>query len=286
MATWMDLPFEIRRDILEMVLQDSDRSGTTAKKKKKKKAPYFYAVVCREWQEVFEKESFKRLVLTRSDLQAFKKIARSRRGFVKHIWLRIQLAKYHCPSCGLLESGLCIADNNARIATAIHHLFDILSRWSKDSDWGVALEISAYSPSDTKHAFNDRYYRAAISEIYSKPIDEYQISRYNDCLGYTYADKSWVWSNSWRPNTWKPNPKSILRLFGYSCNPVFTRPLPKVDAVTSFLVRRQSRHRIGAKLLGQVLDCFPKLEYMNFELWREFSRVGQRATDMGIFSLT
>lgn len=122
----MDLPYEIQRQVLEMVLHGCFKSITSTRK------GHSYAIVCRDWQEFFEEESFRRLVLTQMDLKAFKRIVRSRRGFVKQIWLRILLPKYECVvSCDQPESGPCIASNNNRIGSAIYRFFDILSTWSK-----------------------------------------------------------------------------------------------------------------------------------------------------------
>lgn len=162
----------------------------------------------------------------------------------------------------------------------------------KDSDWRIAIEISAYSTSDTEHSFHDRWYPSTVSNFYSKPMDEYEISKFKDYnmglyeTGYTWGTRPGIWSRNtgWRYRHGRQDSKSIVRLFGYSCNPAFARPLPKVDVITCFVVRQQSHHRIGAKLLYQILDSLPKLENTNFELWREFSRTEQQATDMGIFS--
>jgi hypothetical protein len=63
-----------------------------------------YASVCREWQPVFERWNFRRLVLDQdriSDLEQFmnKEATRHRQGYLKHLFLRARLEEYDCTVC-------------------------------------------------------------------------------------------------------------------------------------------------------------------------------------------
>ena len=86
---WDCLPTDIRIEILEDIAQAP------------RLAPY--AGVCLEWQEFFEKITFRRLTLEDEALEAFASVVRGekvlRLNYIRHIWLRIKLAEYTCEDC-------------------------------------------------------------------------------------------------------------------------------------------------------------------------------------------
>ena len=105
---WSHLPPEIRLRILKLVAQDHEPKGNVGAASV---APY--AAVCPEWQFFFEQITFNYLILGNSTLEAFKKVVggskKIRLGYIRHLWLRIKLPKYSCPSCEKAESGLTIS---------------------------------------------------------------------------------------------------------------------------------------------------------------------------------
>ncbi|KAL7914669.1 hypothetical protein GGI35DRAFT_154254 [Trichoderma velutinum] len=148
MATWYSLPIEIQTIILKL-LQSNGDSGTTSN----------YAAVSKEWQLYFERFNFRRLILNQSCIPEFGRAVRQhRRGMVKHVWLRVELAPYLCPACRWPERPLEILDNNQTFTAALYQLLEVLSTWKKNGQYGVSngglvLELSAYSPSDSEHYF-------------------------------------------------------------------------------------------------------------------------------------
>lgn len=95
-TSWSKLVPDIRRMVLEYVLANTDRKGSTA----------HLATVCRDWQHFFEAKHFRRLVLEQESLPRFAdviKVNRARLAYIQHIWLRIDLPKYDCTSCGKAE---------------------------------------------------------------------------------------------------------------------------------------------------------------------------------------
>ncbi|KAM6482039.1 hypothetical protein HDV62DRAFT_57988 [Trichoderma sp. SZMC 28011] len=148
MATWYSLPVEIQTMILKLLQSHSD-SATTSN----------YAAVSKEWQLYFERFNFRRLILHQSCIPEFGRVIRHhRRGMVKHVWLRVELAPYVCPACEWPERPFEILDNNQTLTAAIYQLLEVFSTWKKNGQYGVSngglvLELSAYSPSDSEHFF-------------------------------------------------------------------------------------------------------------------------------------
>lgn len=73
---------------------------------------------------------------------------------VKHVWLNIELKSYTCRSCDMTESSSWTSGNNTIIRRAISKLFFILSTWNL-AGYGLTLELSAQSPSDSEHWFKN-----------------------------------------------------------------------------------------------------------------------------------
>lgn len=98
-TSWASLPVEVRHMILSLV-------GLPISKK-----PYDglgfpkvarFATVCWEWQVFCETRTFRRLVLNSDSLGEFDAIARrddTRLGYIRKLWLRVQLLRYECPDC-------------------------------------------------------------------------------------------------------------------------------------------------------------------------------------------
>ncbi|EEU37283.1 uncharacterized protein NECHADRAFT_92265 [Fusarium vanettenii 77-13-4] len=136
MSGWSSLPLEVRDIILKFLTHDN------------KIAPY--ATVSKEWQSVIEKKNFGRLKLHQSCLDSLERLSEQQQGFVKHIWLNIELKTYTCRACWKMESLTSIYANQRILAEAIARLFFILASW-KQNRGGLTLELNAYSPSDSEH---------------------------------------------------------------------------------------------------------------------------------------
>ena len=97
------LPVELRRMILTLVrfpISGRSHDGLGSPK------VAGFATVCKEWQALFESHTFRRLVLDADSLDEFGTIIRRhniRLGYLRKLWLRVQLAKYDCPDCDVPE---------------------------------------------------------------------------------------------------------------------------------------------------------------------------------------
>ncbi|KAF5624955.1 hypothetical protein F52700_9330 [Fusarium sp. NRRL 52700] len=148
MASWTSLPPEVRRMVFQAAIS---RSPSLA-------APVL-ATVSREWQDFFERSTFKDLALTDGDLYTFASVIKrdaNRLGYIRTLRLRINLMPYngHIPLRsrlqGKFESATIIIQNNRIFTQAIAVLLKVLSLWRGDSG-GLELELDVRSPSDYRH---------------------------------------------------------------------------------------------------------------------------------------
>ncbi|KAF4495405.1 hypothetical protein FAGAP_8471 [Fusarium agapanthi] len=139
MASWTSLPPEIRRMVLQAVISPSPSPTTPV-----------LATVSREWQDFFERSTFKDLALTNGDLYAFASAIKrntTRLGYIRTLRLRINLMPYSNRLQGTAESATNITQNNRIFTQAIAVLLNVLSLWRGDYG-GLELELDARSPSD------------------------------------------------------------------------------------------------------------------------------------------
>lgn len=100
MAILNELPLELRQAILEYIT-----AGAAAADGDKTHAHASYATVCQEWQAFFERDHFKRLVLSPLCIRDLdKRVQPGRRSLVKHIWLRIELPEHICRDRGVEDA--------------------------------------------------------------------------------------------------------------------------------------------------------------------------------------
>lgn len=98
-TSWASLPVEVRRMILSLV--GLPMSGRRCNGLGSSKVARF-ATVCWEWQVFFETRTFRRLVLDPNSFGEFDAIIRrddTRLGYIRNLWLRVQLPRYECPDC-------------------------------------------------------------------------------------------------------------------------------------------------------------------------------------------
>ncbi|KAJ6440070.1 cholinesterase [Purpureocillium lavendulum] len=78
--------------------------------------------------------------------------------------------------------------------------------------------------------------------------------------------------HNWHHGKFSPAPReSLLRLFA-KLDLAFLCELPKVEAVTSLVIRRQLRRRLGAWSIAQVMAKLPRVEKLIYEPWRAYDR--------------
>jgi hypothetical protein len=235
------------------------------------------AAVCRKWQLTIEKKNFTRLRLQCSsmeDLEDFERIVSPRRDLVTYIWLNLSLMSYTCRNCRHTESPSMEARNSYFVQRAVCRLLEILSSWNR-ADKRLTLELSAQSPSDSKHWFQNCCFGVYDREgIMVKRIGD--PSRENNRELHD-PDHGWVEGQQ----LVKPDLPALLRLYERI---YFRRASPicglfGVDAVTALVIRRHCRRRFVPDTLSDLWSCLPRLECMIYEPWRAWDSRVQRHYD-------
>ncbi|KAM0250667.1 hypothetical protein ACHAQJ_008544 [Trichoderma viride] len=275
-STWDGLPREIRLLILEVLMQD----GCTLSR---------LATVSLEWQAEVERYNFARIKLTPSRLADFSSMIHRNRALVGYIWFCLELDDYDCTRCAPtyrvltneeLEEAFIISDtDNCPITTAFQNLLSILSTWDPNGD--LILDISIYSPSDSKHWFK---YLTFLPDTPSDVLGGGDIKQM--ILNKDYNDPRHGWVAGFRHSA--PPEAAISKVF----HPVMGEgpfdtdqlelqwwdQLPSVPAVTSIFLRQQNRRRWKPSSLAHMFARFPRLQEVHYEPWREWCFM-QKFTD-------
>ncbi|KAI0907143.1 hypothetical protein F4823DRAFT_630598 [Ustulina deusta] len=268
MPNFSDLPLEIRLMVLEILTTgardtefvSTDRLAT-------------YAVVCKEWQSVLERETFRQLILSPSRLQHLYRNVRYRRSFVKHVWYHVELQRYPCGACSIPETQARIKANNEIATRAMYQLFEALSRWKKDDACagdGLTLELSVHSPSDSKHYFQNHQF----DTFFYSEDDDFDQNPKAQRLTQRRHDGQHRWENSVQSFQYHPTPDVLQHMnlvprFRVHGQPLrIEKELPEAEIVTRLLVRRQSYRAFGPRALSYILRALPMLEQLHVESWR------------------
>ncbi|KAJ3460486.1 hypothetical protein MRS44_011353 [Fusarium solani] len=129
--SWYSLSPEIRLFVLECILPKNSHGETTVDRGFPKASSL--AAVSREWRSFFEKQTFRRIALTSSDLPEFSKAVSGENS--------VRLNCINPGECGNIKW------NNQAFTRAMVILLNALSSWNGIRG-GLMLEITAYSPSD------------------------------------------------------------------------------------------------------------------------------------------
>jgi hypothetical protein len=273
-TSWHCLPAEIRISILEALLQDSCQVSLAS-----------LATVSREWQTVIERHNFARIKLTLSRLTDFSLIICRNRALVRYIWLCLELQEYNCTKCAPEDEDMWGLSNmeNMLITTALRNLFLTLSGWEPNSN--LLLDISVYSPSDSKHWFK---YLTFEPDIPSHECDQNQ-----------YAEQSILAEANDHNHCWNLGSQDFART-EYAITKVFEeiiigeglfdedneqeenqwwQQLPLVPAITGVLLRQQNRRRWQPTTLARMFARLPRLQEIYYEPWREWNKTEQNWAD-------
>lgn len=252
---WTSLPLEIRLLILGVIsTQKSAGWGSLAS-------------VCKEWQCVIEEENFYRLTLRLSCLEEFQHVAIRQRKLIRYIEFDIELRRYTCRCCEWPESESWLSSNNKIIKDGIFKLFSILSAWEPANT--LALELNAYSPSDSEHCFKDSFFASN---------DQGQIENGSSRPGW--HDPKHGWMNGQQVSS--PPHSAIIRLFEM-INLVSPEEIPANNAVTCFVIRRQLRRWFQPEILWIIWSKLHRLDSIIYEPWRIWDDWFGETVDQGMY---
>ncbi|KAG6004175.1 hypothetical protein E4U21_001355 [Claviceps maximensis] len=244
---WQVLCHDVRAEILKEIAEWEDSLR--------------YATVSKEWQFWIESRKFSHIRLCNQDkLDAFvKDVVPRQRQHIRYIWLNIELRKYNCWECWARETTEDVVMNTRTITRAIERLYDMLRGWEERKN--LTLELSMQSPSDGYHWF-PHWYNGGCATVPSN------ICMSPDVLRLPLKKKSSSLFQGWNRFI---DETSLNRIWEQRCDWMFTRPLPKVEVVTKFVLRRQCRRRIPLRSLKQLLEALPRLEELIYEPWRAWT---------------
>ncbi|TEA13932.1 hypothetical protein C8034_v003981 [Colletotrichum sidae] len=246
MATWNDLPVELRGLILEHLAVSAvvERSGKVWKAKGQRHDMGSYAVVCKQWQSFIEKINFSSLEINAAkDLSRFDEVLQDtrRRSLLRRLALRIELPRYPNKLAKIPETDVEQNENEMAFTLAIWNFFDILSKWTPQGR-GIALELSAASPSD-----KNKYLGEA-------GLDQDGNSRFFDHdLDFTFV--------------------------AAGCEQVGRHGLPEVSVITNCHVLRKNHRNFSSRALLTIYSSLPRLEGIRYEPWHQVDMEAQLEVD-------
>ncbi|KAF5608090.1 uncharacterized protein FSUBG_4914 [Fusarium subglutinans] len=248
---WSYLPQEVRRNILHAIVDQRNPRWSAL------------ASVSKEWQSVIGMRNMAKLNLRSSCLEDFEKAVVRQRDLVRHIYLNVELPEYKCRLCKR-EFDITTSEKNERLmANATQRLLVILSTWHTTAP--LTLELNASSPSDSKHWFKNFRFNDEHDAHYTRDQVIPMGATHSDC-----HDPKHGWENGVQA---KPPPFSANeRLFGpidllhYDPDSDIVN-IPKVNAVTRFMIRRQFHHILESTGFEYILSRFSRLADFVYEPW-------------------
>jgi hypothetical protein len=267
---WTNLPAEIRLMILEALQNQGEFL-----------APY--AQVSHEWRVFVERSTFRRLVLSAGDLDAFDALIAGRRTNVHsqvpigYIWLRLVLPEYNCPDCRRPENSVEAATNDKIFTEAIWKLFRTLALLG--TGCGLTLEFSAHSPSDSGHFFKSWYQLRPDYPHFATPHEHFTyvngakeyLPTDDKAHGYGKGNSRAKWIRSVGPGTRRQRAYAQRLVRPLKFDSTEYASLPKATCVADLLIRRQYFRDIETSSLSHILGSLPSLQRLRRENWR---RVG------------
>ncbi|OBR16385.1 F-box domain-containing protein [Colletotrichum higginsianum IMI 349063] len=234
LAGWPALPTELRLPILdELEKQLSSASNHYVRT---------WASVSKEWRSYFEPLLWRTLIFRSSTLESglagLREImADHRRSLVRKISLHIDLESYTCEECDQRESRETMMANNARFSDAMIKLFSVLASWpSHDPGDGIALELSASSPSDARH-------------LSSSP--KHERCERSRSPGYSLTGVEQRLLGNLLTLTW----------------PFANMALAPIPIIHSFVVKQKLCRSIRHTSMEHILGSLPSLRNINYEPW-------------------
>lgn len=217
-----------------------------------------WPTVCAEWRDFFETRAFACLTLQRvDDIRDFGRLDRHLRDKVKRVRLHVPLMRFNCTQCDEPEDTQEIIANNMAFSGLLLALLNILASWQRREDGGLALEISAASPSDTQHYFASfRTSREFLDNI----ICHFYKRRPMKPLNIRGA-KQRILGNPLDLYTASDPPERIYRGLKLGIEGL------RVPVITQFIVNRESRRALSEGAIQRVFEYLPSLKTVTWEPW-------------------
>ncbi|KLP01954.1 Uncharacterized protein Y057_7798 [Fusarium fujikuroi] len=214
-----------------------------------------YTYVSSEWQDYFEKFTFRRLLIDNCQLARFFKMTMGekavRLSYIRYICLRIKLQDYDDTECDKPESHATINWNNQRFTHSLKVLFDVLRRWkpSSDRDTGLILEITAYLPGHNRQ-FLEASMDYAVHENFQLKED---LANSPSVTGFIHAKDARDQRAPGKDWLMQMNLGSSKRLHGTPLELTTGKNLKEVPIVHTLWIRHQFKRGIKSSSLARIL---------------------------------
>ncbi|KAF5641451.1 uncharacterized protein FTJAE_4103 [Fusarium tjaetaba] len=244
---WSSLPVELRLQIFGYVAEKQKYRATDLNR---------YACVSSEWQNYFERITFRRLLIDNSQLDRLSKATEGekavRLSYIRYLCLRVELQDYDYRECDRPESHDTRNWNNERFTNSLIELFNVPRRWepSNNRDTGLILEITAYSPGDNKR-FEVASMEYALHENFQLEEDVTSPSSVRGFRDVKKARDRREPGKNWHRQT---NEQSWQRLQGTPLELSTKENLKEVPIVHTLWIRHQFSRGIRSLSLIRILD--------------------------------
>lgn len=177
--------------------------------------------------------------------------------------------------------------NNDVFFRALWDLLFILSKWvgfvGTRREYGLALELGAYSPGDCKHTFRD--FNLEAKYLYQES-DAYKLRIKRLGLD-TLNDPYHGWVNGHQEGLSLGSKQRIMGTLTVDGNlpklSIYPYSFPKVEIVTGLLICRQFYRKIAAKSLDKLLrESFTCLKWFQHETWHDVDPEQQLSYEKGM----
>ncbi|KAF0325370.1 F-box domain-containing protein [Colletotrichum asianum] len=263
---WYTLPYEIRIMVLGHLANHNVQNAERAS----------WSSVCAEWRDFFETRAFACLTLKRvDDIRDFGRLGRHLRDKVKRVRLHVPLNRYDCTRCDEPEDTQETIANNMAFSGLLLALLNILASWQRREDGGLALEISAASPSDTQHYFASfRTTREFLDNIICHFYERCPMKPLN-----IRGAKQRILGNSLDLYTASNPPERIYRGLKLGTEGL------RVPVITQFIVNRESRRALSEEAIKRVFEYLPSLKTVTWEPWSGTVAESQRSRELANLAL-
>lgn len=175
------------------------------------------------------------------------------------------------------------------ISTAFHDLFSVLSSWKEGSGHSLTLDISLYSPSDSEHYFK---YLTFLPDVPAGGSKQGGPPFRHTTFDATGDDPAHGWVGGFQNSA--PPPLAIEKIFWNIMGPYnsddeetqelrWWDQLPSVPAITSLILRQQTRRRWRPKSLAHIIARLPGLKELHYDPWRLWNKRDRVWWDQGKF---
>ncbi|WEW59215.1 hypothetical protein PRK78_004684 [Emydomyces testavorans] len=229
------LPPELLSIIVSDVLRPDDDVSATATPKASS-----YACVCKLWQHIVERHTFRRIKLLSNELDQFSQVFNGprRRAILQNLDYKVLLPPYSAARCAKFETRKEKKENNIAFTGAIRELLALLRGWedadsaaNRQSGIGASrpmrLNLSIYSPMDQGHRTCDVDIDLGTDRFEGNFLEFVPMPGHHDNDNDSLVKIDRI-TNFWYESTRTPHPTALCKLLA---------ALPKLESLDMHIMQ-------------------------------------------------